>query len=49
VRNLERQEVSPDEERMNVYIEGTGRMEMVSMQQLGVDWKLGGFIRRKTK
>lgn len=49
VRILERREVSPDEMRMNVYIEGTGRMETVSMKRLGGDWKFGGFIRSPPK
>lgn len=49
VRVLDRKEVSPEETQMNVYIEGVGRMEKVSMKLVGNDWKFGGFIRPPPK
>ena len=45
LRVLERQEVSPNEVVMSVYIEGVGRMEKVSMKLVGNEWKFGGYIR----
>ncbi len=42
---LERENVSPTEIVMNVFIEGPGRMEKVRMSQVGQEWKFGGFIR----
>jgi hypothetical protein len=44
-RILERQNVNENEVLMNVYIEGVGRMEKVSMKRVGSDWKFGGFVR----
>ena len=49
VRILDRQQVSPEEIRMNVFIDGPGRTETVSMKRVGGDWKFGGFIRSQTK
>lgn len=49
VRVLERQEIAADEMQMNVYIEGVGRMEKVSMKRVGNDWKFGGYIRPPPK
>jgi|KBSSwiStaDraftv2_1062776.scaffolds.fasta_scaffold941566_2 hypothetical protein len=49
VRILERQSVSADEVTMNVYIEGVGRMDKVSMKRVGNDWKFGGFVRPPAK
>ena len=42
---LERQSLSPTEVLMNVFIEGQGRVEKVRMNQVGQEWKFGGFIR----
>jgi hypothetical protein len=46
MRILDRQTVSPNEVMMNVYVEGPGRMEKVSMKLVGNEWKFGGFIRK---
>jgi hypothetical protein len=48
-RILEQQNVNDNEVQMNVYIEGVGRMEKVSMKRVGNDWKFGGFIRPPAK
>ncbi|HEV8544429.1 MAG TPA: hypothetical protein VGR78_18730, partial [Verrucomicrobiae bacterium] len=45
MRVVDRQSVSPNEMIMNVYLEGPGRMEKVRMNQIGQDWKFGGYIR----
>lgn len=45
IRILERQEVSPEEVVMNVYLDSVGRMERVSMKRIGADWKFNGFVR----
>lgn len=45
LRVLERQDLSPTEVVMNVYLEGPGRVEKIRMNQVGQDWKFGGFIR----
>jgi hypothetical protein len=45
LRVLERQDLSPNEVVMNVYLEGPGRVEKIRMNQVGQDWKFGGFIR----
>jgi hypothetical protein len=45
LRVLERQNLSPTEVVMNVYLEGPGRVEKIRMHQVGQDWKFGGFIR----
>ena len=45
MRVLDRTSISPDEVQMNVYLEGIGRVEKVSMQLIGGDWKFGGYIR----
>lgn len=37
--------VTPNEVVMSVYLEGPGRVEKVRMNQVGQDWKFGGFIR----
>jgi regulator of replication initiation timing len=49
LRVLDRQTVSPEEIQMNVYIEGVGRLEKVSMKRIGEEWKFGGFIRNASK
>ena len=49
VRILERQNVSPDEVLMSVYVEGARRMEIVSMNRVGNEWKFGGFKRNAPK
>jgi len=46
VRILDRQTISPEETQMNVYIEGVGRMDKVSMRRIGDEWRFGGFIRK---
>ena len=45
LRVLEREAVSANEVVMNVYLEGPGRVEKIRMNQVGQDWKFGGFIR----
>ncbi|MBM3877434.1 MAG: hypothetical protein FJ386_12025 [Verrucomicrobia bacterium] len=45
IRVLDRQDVSPTEVVMNVFLEGAGRVEQVSMKRVGADWKFGGFMR----
>lgn len=45
LRVLERQTVAPNEIVMNVYLEGPGRVEKIRMNQVGQEWKFGGFIR----
>jgi hypothetical protein len=45
IKVLNQQAVSADEVRMNVYIEGVDRAEVVSLKRVGNDWKFGGFIR----
>jgi hypothetical protein len=45
LRVLDRQSVSANEVVMNVYLEGPGRVEKIRMNQIGQDWKFGGFIR----
>jgi hypothetical protein len=49
VRILDRQAISPEETQMNVYIEGVGRMDKVSMKRIGEEWRFGGFIRNPVK
>jgi hypothetical protein len=49
LRILDRQPVSNEEVVMNVYIEGTGRMEKVSMKRQGDEWRFGGYIRNPAK
>jgi hypothetical protein len=49
VRILERQNVSQDEVLMSVYVEGVRRMEIVSMNRVGNEWKFGGFRRNAPK
>ena len=45
LRVVARQNLSPTEVIMNVYLEGPDRMEKIRMNQVGQDWKFGGFIR----
>lgn len=45
LRVLERQNISPSEVVMNVYLEGPGRIEKIRMNQVGQEWKFGGIIR----
>ena len=47
LRVLERQNISPTEVIMNVLLEGPGRMEKIRMNQVGQEWKFGGFIREQ--
>lgn len=42
---LGRQEVSPNEVVMDVYLQGVNRYEKVKMSRVGNDWKFNGFIR----
>ena len=49
VRILEKQLVTPNEIVMDVYVEGVGKMEKVSMKKVANDWKFGGFIRAPLK
>lgn len=49
IRVVDRQEVSPDHVTMSVYIGGVDRLEKVSMQRVGNDWKFGGFLRDAKK
>ena len=44
---LNRQNVSETEIVMDIYIEGPGRMESVSMQRVGEDWKFRGYLREE--
>lgn len=45
LRVLEQQNVAAGEIIMDVYLEGPGRMEKIRMNQVGQEWKFGGFIR----
>ena len=45
IRVVDRQEGSPNEVTMSVYIGGVDRLEKVRMNKVGNDWKFGGFIR----
>ena len=47
LRVLERQSTSPTEVVMTVFIEGPGRPEKIRMNQVGSEWKFGGFIREQ--
>jgi len=47
LRVLNKQQVSPTEILMDVYVDGPNRNEKVRMQQVGTDWKFGGFIREQ--
>lgn len=49
VRILERQNISPNEVQMSVYVEGVRRMEVISMQLVNNEWKFGGFRRNVAK
>lgn len=49
MRVLNRQEISPEEIQMSVYIDGVDRTEKVSMKRVGNEWKFGGFIREQPK
>ena len=42
---LNRRDLSQTEVEMDVYIDGVGRMETVSMQRVGEDWKFKGYVR----
>jgi len=42
---LNRRSVTETEVLMDVYIDGPGRMETVSMQLVGEDWKFKGYVR----
>lgn len=46
---MDRQDISPDEVVMSVYIQGVDRMEKVSMKRSGQDWKFGGYLRPPAK
>ena len=45
IRVLESQSVGAGEVVMNVLLEGVERVEKIRMNQVGQDWKFGGFIR----
>lgn len=45
IRVVDRQESSPNDVTMSVYIGGVDRLEKVQMKKVGNDWKFGGFIR----
>jgi len=45
IRVLESQNVGAGEVVMNVLLEGVERVEKIRMNQVGQDWKFGGFIR----
>jgi hypothetical protein len=45
IRVLERQDIAAGEIVMNVFLEGVERTEKIRMNQVGQDWKFGGFIR----
>jgi small-conductance mechanosensitive channel len=47
MRVLERQNVGANEVMMNVLIEGPNRIERVRMNQIGQEWKFGGFVREQ--
>ncbi len=49
MRILEKQVVSAEEVQMNVYIEGVGRVDKVSMKRVGEEWRFGGFIRNPAR
>ena len=49
IRVVDRHEVSPDQVMMSIYIGGVDRLEKVSMQRVGTDWKFGGFVREAKK
>jgi hypothetical protein len=49
IRVLERQAISENEMLMNVYVEGPGRLEKVSLKRIGDEWKFGGYIRDQAK
>lgn len=44
IRILDRQEISPTQMRMNVYLEGQNRMATIMMNQSGNEWKYGGVV-----
>ena len=48
IRVVNRENVSPGEVVMNVLLEGPNRVERIRMNQVGQDWKFGGFIREQT-
>ena len=47
LRVLERQNTSPTEVVMTVFIEGPGRPQKIRMHQVGNEWKFGGFIHEQ--
>jgi regulator of replication initiation timing len=49
LRILDRQPVSTEEVVMSVYIEGTARLEKVSMKRIGEEWRVGAFLRNPAK
>ncbi len=49
IRVVDRQEVTPEQVTMSIYIGGVDRLEKVSMHRVGNDWKFGGFIREPKK
>jgi hypothetical protein len=46
---LNRRNVTDTEVLMDVYIDGPGRMETVSMQLVGEDWKFKGYVREDSQ
>jgi hypothetical protein len=47
IRVVDRENISPGEIVMNVLLEGPNRVERIRMNQVGQDWKFGGFIREQ--
>ncbi len=45
VRVLGREEISPDEIQMRVYVGGVDRLEKMSLKRVGAEWKFNGLIR----
>src|SRR5436309_995445 len=45
LRVLNSDSIGPNEVVMSVLLEGANRTERVRMNQVGQDWKFGGFIR----
>ena len=48
IRVLNRRDISDQEVVLDVYIEGTGRMQTVSMQRIDNQWKFAGEVPEKT-
>ena len=48
IRVLDRRDISDHEVVLDVYIEGTGRMQTVSMQRIDNEWKFAGEVPEET-